>query len=161
MQLRVRAGASLKPKHHWAFDVAECLASDESKFLLDTFGTERMHRRAKSVAENCTRLDVFEVYVMSGLVNMHLNYNDAAWREGIELVGNMEAIADTLIVSSGVSVKGELLRCDEFCSRGWIGMVAIWVDRDGGRGARVADAMRVKEGWWVAHTVERRYRDVE
>ena len=52
MQIRVRASGTtgLKPKHHWAFDVAECLAIDDTKILLDTFGTERMHRRVKKVA---------------------------------------------------------------------------------------------------------------
>ena len=122
MQLRVRTGgaASLKPKHHWAFDVAECLATDDSRYLLDTFCTERMHRRVKKIAGNCSRLEVFEPYVMSGLVNTHLNYSDDAWRAGVGLRGKTETLHDGLIVSSGINVKGEFMSCDEFCSRGWI-----------------------------------------
>ena len=43
--------ARVRPKSHRAFDIAECMKQDE--FLLDAFGTERLHFRVKKIAEHC------------------------------------------------------------------------------------------------------------
>ena len=75
-QLRLRVqtlgNARVKPKHHWCFDIAECMLQGDP-MLLDTFGTERLHRRVKSIAENCKSLVAYESYVMAGVTNVHMN----------------------------------------------------------------------------------------
>ena len=59
----------MRPKHHWAFDVAEQLGADATVF--DAFVIERLHLRVRSVAENVKRLQTFERSVLSGIVNEH------------------------------------------------------------------------------------------
>ena len=61
----------VRPKTHWAFDIAECMQQDE--MLLDAFGTERLHLRVKGVAEHCKNIVAYEKSVMSGITNVHLN----------------------------------------------------------------------------------------
>ena len=52
MQQRAKLHGSrgVVPKHHWAFDIAECMVSDG--FVVDAFAMERLHRRVKPVAEH-------------------------------------------------------------------------------------------------------------
>ena len=59
----------VRPKTHWAFDIAQCMMSDD--YLMDTFTTERLHLRAKGVADNVKKLDCFEASVMAGITNVH------------------------------------------------------------------------------------------
>ena len=63
--------ASVKPTNHWLFDIADFLERDT--FLFDAFVIERIHLRARAVANHACRLDVFEVAVLNGLVNAQCN----------------------------------------------------------------------------------------
>jgi hypothetical protein len=53
----------LKPKHHWAFDVADQLGRDP--VVLDMHITERLHLDVKRFAENVTNTTNFEEAVLS------------------------------------------------------------------------------------------------
>ena len=70
--LKTNAGGSnrLRPKTHWGFDIAECLMTDD--VLIDAFTTERLHLRAKAVAQHCKYLGTYESAVMAGIVNAHV-----------------------------------------------------------------------------------------
>ncbi len=46
-QMALHGAKSVKPKTHWAFDVADRLANDE--WLFDAFVIERLHLRVKAV----------------------------------------------------------------------------------------------------------------
>lgn len=48
--LRCYGDGNVKPKHHWMWDVAECLGEDDKEGLdafLDMFVIERLHLRCK------------------------------------------------------------------------------------------------------------------
>jgi len=59
----------IKPKHHWAFDVAELLCGDDISF--DAFIIERIHLRIKAVADNVKSSAGYERSVLSGVINDH------------------------------------------------------------------------------------------
>ena len=59
----------IRPKHHWAFDVAQQMQGDESVF--DAFIVERLHLRVKRVTENITSMVSFETATLSGVLNSH------------------------------------------------------------------------------------------
>ena len=57
----------IKPKNHWLFDCADFLERDT--FLFDAFVIERLHLRARRVADSACGQRKFEVTVLNGLVN--------------------------------------------------------------------------------------------
>jgi hypothetical protein len=58
-----------KPKHHWMWDV--CDQFDRSPFVLDCFVIERLHLRAKAMANSVLNTAVFERSVLSSMLNTH------------------------------------------------------------------------------------------
>ena len=130
MHLRVQVlGLShvVRPKHHWAFSVAECMSSEDH--LLDTFGTERLHLRARSVAENCDNLQVFERYTMAGVTNMHYHSLEAMSLSEVHLVGPTAQMpgSASIMVASGCRCNGEHLHIDNYCYRGFVRCVCVCV----------------------------------
>ena len=59
----------MRPKNHWAFDIADVL--EIATWLFDCFIIERLHLRVKAVAENCKCNESYERSVLSGVVNAH------------------------------------------------------------------------------------------
>ena len=59
----------VRPKHHWAFDVAQQRKLDEAIF--DAFVIERLHLRVRNIADNVKATFSFERSVLSGVVNEH------------------------------------------------------------------------------------------
>ena len=59
----------VRPKHHWAFDIAETMATDH--FLFDAFVIERLHLRVRNIADNVSCMASFERSVLSGVLNDH------------------------------------------------------------------------------------------
>ena len=57
----------VRPKSHWAFDVAEQLAIDS--VVVDTFVIERLHLRVRAAAEHIKKLESYETSVLSRVVN--------------------------------------------------------------------------------------------
>ena len=57
----------MRPKSHWAFDVAEQLAIDS--VVVDTFVIERLHLRVRKAAEHIKGLGTYEASVLSRVVN--------------------------------------------------------------------------------------------
>ena len=126
----------LKPKHHWAFDVAEQLASDTIVF--DAFVIERLHLRVRPLADNVKKLQGWERSVMSGVLNSHVRSACDCKVLGAGLVGKTAAhhslpgysVADKLelgglrvavgdVVCSGICV-GEVLACVIFEEELWL-----------------------------------------
>ena len=68
--LEAYGSSRIKPKHHWAFDVADQLATDAVVF--DAFVIERLHLRVRPVADNVKRLRGWERSVLSGVLNSHV-----------------------------------------------------------------------------------------
>jgi len=69
MRLHIAAygDETLKPKHHWMFDIAEQM--EWLPCVVDAFIIERIHLRIKRNAEKVHELGVFEKSVMAGVVN--------------------------------------------------------------------------------------------
>ena len=57
----------VKPKSHWAFDVADHLADDP--VVIDTFTIERLHLRVRTAAEHIKHLDGYEGSVLARVIN--------------------------------------------------------------------------------------------
>ena len=62
---------NLKPKFHWLWDIAELLSKDD--FVLDCFVVERLHQRAKGVANNIRNTRSYERSVLAGVLAIHRN----------------------------------------------------------------------------------------
>lgn len=109
-QLHIEAhGASdVKPKHHWAFDVAEQLASDTMVF--DAFVIERLHLRVRPLADNAKRLQGWERSVLSGVVNSHARSarEDSCRVLGAGLVGRVaeHPVAPRSIIADKLELGG-------------------------------------------------------
>ena len=106
--LRTRGAEAVKPKHHWAFDIADQLERDT--LVLDCFTMERLHLRVKSCAQHVKNLSRFERSVLSGVVNVHRH---AACRAGRPhgLVGGVAELPQVpgALVSDSCEVGG--FRC--------------------------------------------------
>ena len=61
---------AVKPKHHWSFDVAEQIAYADVH-LIDAFVIERLHLRARSVADHVTNTSSWEQALCAGILNTH------------------------------------------------------------------------------------------
>ena len=57
----------VKPKGHWAFDIADQLAQDPA--VIDSFVVERLHLRVRAAAEHVRRLEGYEQSVLSRVLN--------------------------------------------------------------------------------------------
>lgn len=60
----------LKPKHHWALDIAQQWRQD--RMVLDAFVIERQHLMIKAVAEKVDNTQMFERSVMSSAIVVQL-----------------------------------------------------------------------------------------
>ena len=129
MQLRRMTDARVVPKHHWAFDIAECLSQTDIPILLVTFGTERMHLRAKYVAELCNSMQTFEESVLSRVVALHASSLEDRWAPTADLLGKSVPLPDdpNVVVADGCRHYGATYHVHDFCYRGlrgWMGIVA-------------------------------------
>ena len=145
-QLRLRVqtlgNARVKPKHHWCFDIAQCMLQGDP-MLLDTFGTERLHLRVKHIAENCRYLHAYEDYVMAGVTNVHMNSLEfPGGGSPVHLVGKQSRMpgAPNILLASGCQCHGEHFHVGDFCFRGssglWVVCVRVGVG-DGGMGRMI------------------------
>ena len=123
--------ANVKPKNHWLFDIADFLERDT--FLFDAFVVERLHLRARTVADHACKLNSFEVAVLNGLVNVQCN---AARHEraGPALLGRSApfpgvpgAYAGRRLEAHGAHVSAD----DVVRLRGAIGTVRVCVIEEG------------------------------
>ena len=64
-------GERVVPKMHWCFDLAEQLR--DSDFMMDAFVIERLHLRARAIADHVQATTVMESSVCAGLVNVQAN----------------------------------------------------------------------------------------
>ena len=110
--------ARVRPKGHWAFDIAEGMQSDE--FLLDSFGTERLHLRVKRVAEHCTNTDCYDEYVMQGVTNQHLNSLAERGVATVAMVGPVAQMpgAPDICIGDKCQYFGESFSVGDFVFRG-------------------------------------------
>ena len=127
MQLRVRASARVVPKHHWAFDIAECFSQTELPILLDTFGTERLHLRTKAVAEHVDNMGTFEESVLSRVVALHASSLEDRWAPTADLLGKSVPLPDdpNVVVADGCRHYGATYHVHDFCYRGLRGWMEI------------------------------------
>ena len=130
MQLRQRLSAGVVPKHHWAFDIAECFSQTEIPILLDTFGTERLHLRTKVVAEHVDDMRTFEESVLSRVVALHASSLEDRWAPTADLLGKSVPLPDdpNVVVADGCRHYGATYHVHDFCYRGlrgWMEIVAI------------------------------------
>ena len=118
----VHGTSKIKPKNHWAFDVAEQMASD--KTIFDAFVVERLHLRVKKVVEHLTTSSSFERSALSGLVNDHARRAGEA-AQGCGLLGRLApfpglptaTVADSLECGGFRCAVGDLVFRDEECAQ--------------------------------------------
>ena len=106
------------PKTHWAFDIAECMQQDD--ILVDCFVTERLHRRAKAVAEHHYKLVDYEKGVMAGIINSHMNNIESHGVSTMKFEGPLAAMpgAPDVLIGDHCSYYGEYLSAGDFVFRG-------------------------------------------
>ena len=122
----------VRPKTHWAFDVAQCMVDDD--YLMDAFTTERLHQRVKQVANNCKNLQDYEGSVMAGVTNVHARALAADLRPA-GLVGTTAALDGGIVVADRCRYYGVHLSVHDFVFRGasaawlrwWLGWVSVGV----------------------------------
>lgn len=110
----------IKPKNHWLLDCADFLEKDT--FLFDAFVVERLHLRARAVADNACRLDRFEVTVLQGLVNAQChaarqqNAGPTLFGKAYELPGVVGCKMARRVEAHGVFVTTEdiVMCCGQF-----------------------------------------------
>ena len=132
----------LRPKLHWAFDVAECLTHDD--YLVDAFRLERLHLRIKDIAEHCKHLGQYEAAVMAGVTHRHLNLMKEvpAWNSPCHLFGRVEAVpcAAGITIADKAMFHQEVFKVGHFVCRGsiwWVGSRGLdewWACSGGGVG---------------------------
>ena len=64
-------GERVVPKMHWCFDLAEQLR--DSDYMMGAFVIERLHLRARAIADHVQHTTVMESSVCAGLVNVQAN----------------------------------------------------------------------------------------
>ena len=81
----------IKPKSHWAMDICDQLRRDN--MVLDAFTLERLHLRAKRVADNCDLSDGFEEAVLVGILAQQMESIRGGSLEG-GLLGKQRKLDD-------------------------------------------------------------------
>ena len=110
--------ARVRPKSHWAFDIAECMQQDE--FLLDAFGTERLHLRVKKIAEHCQNILFYDESVMRGVTNAHMNSIAECGVSTVAMVGPVAEMpgAPGICIGDQCRYFGEHFSVGDFVCRG-------------------------------------------
>ena len=120
MRSHVEASGSarVRPKSHWAFDIAECMQQDE--FLLDAFGTERLHLRVKKIAEHCQNIPFYDESVMAGVTNTHMNSIAECGVSTVAMVGPVAEMpgAPGICIGDKCRYFGEHFSVGDFVCRG-------------------------------------------
>ena len=62
---------TVRPKMHWAFDVAEYIKSE--KPFMDCLVIERLHLRVRGIAQHCKKLGTYEKAVCGSVLNHQCN----------------------------------------------------------------------------------------
>ena len=107
----------VKPKHHWAFDIAEQLQTDA--WLFDSFVIERLHLRIRTIAEHCKNLASYETSVLSGVFNDHARRAEATVTT-VGLLGRTAPLPGWpgVIVSDHLEISGMRAAVGDFVFRG-------------------------------------------
>ena len=116
--VRVSGTRRVRPKTHWAFDIAECMQQDS--ILVDCFVTERLHLRAKAVAEHHDKLSDYERGVMAGITNSHMNSLESHGVATLTFEGPLAPLpaAPDILIGDYCKYYGEFLSVDDFVFRG-------------------------------------------
>ncbi len=120
--LAAHGASSIKPKHHWMFDIAGQLS--RQPVVIDCFVVERLHLRVKPLAEQVQNTRRFEKSVMSSVLTAHGNsLREAHFCNGgllgptSPLPGTTASVADALEVSGLRLAVGDVVwspgRCGE------------------------------------------------
>ena len=125
----------VKPKHHWAFDVAEQLP-EHGLHLMDAFVVERLHLRARSVADHVSNTKVFEQALCTGLLNAqsHALQGD---RVTLGLVGKClrTDVGDIpqALVADAMRIGGRYIEVDAVVAsaRSHVGIVRACMEHEG------------------------------
>ena len=114
---RAHGAEKIKPKAHWAFDVAEQLTQDD--YLFDAFIIERLHLRVRNIAENIKLNHSFERSVLSGVLNDHARRALDA-NEGGGLIGAVAPLpqVDGAFVADKLEFGGFRVAVSDYVFRG-------------------------------------------
>ena len=120
MQSHVKASGNgrVRPKGHWGFDIAECMQQDE--FLLDAFGTERLHLRVKGIAEHCKNITHYDNSVMQGVTSAHMNSLAENGVSTVVMLGPVAQMpgAPNISIADKCKYFGEQFNVGDFVFRG-------------------------------------------
>ena len=116
--VRTSGTRRVRPKTHWAFDIAECMQQDD--ILVDCFVTERLHLRAKAVAEHHDRLVDYERWVMAGITNSHMNSLQSSGVATLAFDGPLAPLpgAPDILIGDFCNYFGEFFCVGDFVFRG-------------------------------------------
>ena len=107
----------VKPKHHWALDIADLLMRD--RWMFDAFVIERLHLRVRATAENVKNLATYSSSVLSGMVNYHSHIAQRSL-PGCGLVGKTISPDNrsSVLLSDHMDVGGKTFSVGDFACRG-------------------------------------------
>ena len=116
--VKLNGNDKVKPKNHWAFDIAECMQQGEP--LLDLFATERLHLRAKQVSQYACKLQYYDDMVMRGICNVHFNHltNHGVFTTAMSGATARMPGAAQIIVAQQCTYFGEQFEAGDFVFRG-------------------------------------------
>ena len=106
--VKARGEQAVRPKHHWAFDIADQLCSDS--FVFDCFVVERLHLRVKACAEHIKNTRRVEWSVLSNAVNTHVR-DASKMRVKDGLVGHVARMGRFPSASISDNCQVKELRC--------------------------------------------------
>ena len=97
----------------------------QDDMLVDAFTLERLHLRAKGVAERCKDPGHFEGSVLGGVLNAHINALSDAGAFTVALLGKTATMpgAPNITIADKAKYHGETFTAGDFAFRG----VCVWV----------------------------------
>ena len=109
--------AHVKPKTHWAFDIADQFVSDP--WIVDSFVIERLHLRVRAIAENVKMLTGYAGSVLSGIVNHHSHHAQECL-PGCGLLGRAAALPSIpgVLLSDRMEIQGLTFSVGDFVAHG-------------------------------------------
>ena len=140
--IALHGAGSVTPKFHWCFDIAEQLRSAD--YLMDAFVIERLHLRARDVADRLQNTTAYEATLCAGLVNKQINSSAAL--TGLE--GNScqmpRSDMSSVRIADSLYSHGRRFAVDDFVQRGGeVGIVLACAEEHGVFALVVAVATQV------------------
>ena len=103
----------------------------QDDMLVDAFTTERLHQRAKGVAQHCKDPINYESSVLAGVLNVHQNSLSEEGASTVSLVGATARIpgAPSIVIADKARYHGEAFAAGDFALRGVYVFVLLFLQK--------------------------------